>query len=397
MKPLSFIVLAVMLLTIQSVVCDEWTQEKNAINATSDARSGRFLSLFSVVRFANSFCYGSNGLNGTCLTSAECASYGGTAAGSCASGFGVCCTVCITTCGKVATLNNTYWGNPGYPSTYSTAGQCSISVQKTSDICQFRLDFVNFDIADPSTTADTTRTQCLLDIFTVSGQSNNVPGICGTNANQHMYLDMTPGNNQFTLNMLLTGTATSRSWKIRISQIPCGANYLAPEGCLQWFTTAVGTFSSFNYEYVTAVTPTQHLANQDYTICIRTNQGSCGICYQVCDSSTPDANKFRLSVAPTVTNAAVDVGCTTDWIQIPCAMNYQSTTALLTITPAADLACAGRICGGAFSAKSLATAPEPVYSYRKPFEVRFYTTSVDAADESIGFCLKYQQLSCTSG
>ena len=50
----------------------------------------------------------------------------------------MCFLVCITTCGKVATLNNTYWGNPGYPSTYSTAGQCSISVQKTSDICQFR-------------------------------------------------------------------------------------------------------------------------------------------------------------------------------------------------------------------------------------------------------------------
>ena len=40
-----------------------------------------------------------------------------------------------------------------------------------------------------------------------------------------VYLDMTPGTNQFTLNMLLTGTTTSRIWKIRISQIPCGANY----------------------------------------------------------------------------------------------------------------------------------------------------------------------------
>ena len=41
MKPLSFIVLAVMLLTIQSVVCDDLIQEKNAMNATTDARSGR--------------------------------------------------------------------------------------------------------------------------------------------------------------------------------------------------------------------------------------------------------------------------------------------------------------------------------------------------------------------
>jgi len=36
--------------------------------------------------------------------------------------------------------------------------------------------------------------------------------------------------------------------------------------------------------------------------------------------------------------------------------------------------------------------------YRKPFEVRVFTDSSDATtDISIGFCLKYQQLTCTSG
>ena len=40
-----------------------------------------------------------------------------------------------------------------------------------------------------------------------------------------VYMDMTPGSSQYTLNMLLTGTSTSRTWKIRISQIPCGATY----------------------------------------------------------------------------------------------------------------------------------------------------------------------------
>jgi hypothetical protein len=46
---------------------------------------------------------------------------------------------------------------------------------------------------------------------------------------------------------------------------------LAPDNCLQWFTSSVGTFSSFDYQF--AATPVvQHLANQDYTICIRANQ-----------------------------------------------------------------------------------------------------------------------------
>ena len=52
-----------------------------------------------------------------------------------------------------------------------------------------RLDFETFDIADPDATAGTptagTATQCLTDVFVVSGQTNNVPGICGYNQGQH--------------------------------------------------------------------------------------------------------------------------------------------------------------------------------------------------------------------
>jgi hypothetical protein len=60
------------------------------------------------------------------------------------------------------------------------------------------LDFVNFVVANPDETAGTatggTATQCLYDMFTVSGQANNVPGICGTNTNQHSKL-ISPGRN----------------------------------------------------------------------------------------------------------------------------------------------------------------------------------------------------------
>ena len=118
------------------------------------------ISLFTVVRFANSFCYGSNGYNGTWLTSAEGASVAGTTSGSCAGGFGVCCTskfsirsnwdrfvlnliklllVFVSTCGKTANRNNTYWLSPGYGNAYFTAGQCSIYVKKCdTNICQLR-------------------------------------------------------------------------------------------------------------------------------------------------------------------------------------------------------------------------------------------------------------------
>ena len=49
------------------------------------------MNLFSVVRFPNNVCAGGN-LNGTCYSAEECSSRGGVNGGSCAGGYGVCCT-----------------------------------------------------------------------------------------------------------------------------------------------------------------------------------------------------------------------------------------------------------------------------------------------------------------
>lgn len=50
------------------------------------------LSLFTIVSFKNEACVASGaGTNGTCYSSNECTKLGGTSAGTCASGFGVCC------------------------------------------------------------------------------------------------------------------------------------------------------------------------------------------------------------------------------------------------------------------------------------------------------------------
>jgi hypothetical protein len=49
------------------------------------------LSLFTIVSFKNAPCTSGTGNNGTCYSSSDCTRLGGTASGSCASGFGVCC------------------------------------------------------------------------------------------------------------------------------------------------------------------------------------------------------------------------------------------------------------------------------------------------------------------
>merc|ERR1712158_74090 len=95
--------------------------------ATNNTRNGRVFSLFSIVQFPNPRCTSSTSSTtyGTCLTSSECSTSGGTSDGNCAAGFGVCCIISTSTCS----------------STIST-GTCVFTVSKiSSDICQLRLDF----------------------------------------------------------------------------------------------------------------------------------------------------------------------------------------------------------------------------------------------------------------
>ena len=50
----------------------------------------KLVNIFSVVRFPNKVCAGDS-YNGTCYSSSECSTRGGSTSGTCAGGYGVCC------------------------------------------------------------------------------------------------------------------------------------------------------------------------------------------------------------------------------------------------------------------------------------------------------------------
>ena len=63
-----------------------------SVDEDEDAdRETKVLNMFSVVRFPNDGCTSSDNRNGTCYSTDECGNRGGSASGSCASGYGVCC------------------------------------------------------------------------------------------------------------------------------------------------------------------------------------------------------------------------------------------------------------------------------------------------------------------
>ncbi|KAI9559203.1 hypothetical protein GHT06_015992 [Daphnia sinensis] len=250
-------------------------------------------------------CVSPNDDAGICAPGSVCSLFGGRPTGSCSFGK-VCCINTINKCGGVVTLNNTYWQNPA---SINAPSSCSLTVrtdaklaeQSKKPICQIRLDFISFTIAQP------TAGNCI-DTFHIGEATTVAPTICGDNSGQHMYLDVpssavTPSNVQFMFTF--AADTASRSWNIKIALLPCGASYLAPVDCLQYFTAATGKVRSFNWLDV-ASTTTRQLNNQNYNICFRTELVSglkaTQMCLSVCSVRNGDA--FSITT-PTTTPAAV--------------------------------------------------------------------------------------------
>ncbi|XP_046637995.1 uncharacterized protein LOC124316225 isoform X2 [Daphnia pulicaria] len=256
-------------------------------------------------------CTSPSGDAGICAPGNICSLFGGRPSGSCVLGK-VCCINAITTCGGTVTLNNTYWQSPSTPVTAPSS--CALTVrmdtklveQLAKPICQIRLDFVSFTTAQPTAGTCT-------DTFTVSGTTSTVaPTICGENAGQHMYLDVpssaiTPSNVQLMFTFA-TGTTTTRGWNIKIAMLPCGASYLAPTDCLQYFSSAAGRVRSFNWQDVAGTAAPLQLNNQNYNICFRTElvSGSRAtqMCVTTCQVTNGDAF-FITTVPPGVADVAL--------------------------------------------------------------------------------------------
>ena len=64
--------------------------------------------MFNIVKFENGVCNGTDNKYGTCYTEDECEDKGGKASGSCAEGYGVCCTFTMG-CGDSKSENCTYF------------------------------------------------------------------------------------------------------------------------------------------------------------------------------------------------------------------------------------------------------------------------------------------------
>ncbi|TRY81100.1 hypothetical protein TCAL_13875 [Tigriopus californicus] len=129
-------------------------------------------------------------------------------------------------------------------------------------------------------------------------------------------------------------------------------------GCLQYHTGLTGRFTSFNF----APTNDNHLANQDYSICIRQEAGFCCIEYSLC----PDANSFSIDTNMMLMMAKVETECfSVDYITIEGGQGSCSGSAV----PSAGV---NRYCGDKLNPLTMEGENVPI----------------------CGVCLEYRQIPC---
>merc|ERR1739844_260202 len=357
------------LFTLVIVCVAEPNVEELLTTETAQTREGKVLPVFQVVKFPNDICAGAS-KNGTCYTAEECSSKGGTSDGSCASGFGVCCTFTLA-CGGSASENQTYLVQA---SVTTLTSPCKYTIcPVATNICRIRFDFTTMVLANAvtgSTVAATATTasslagpllgDCIDDQFSISGGTGRgSPTICGTNTGYHMIVDADRGGNTCHTALFNIGgtTSTSRSWNILITQYACGdTDNSGWPGCLQYYAATSSNIQNFGFPpTITAVTSAvTHLSNQHYDICIRRAKSYCYICYSPTiivsgiAIGTPIIAQisFGLSIGGIAASPSslISATCTQDWIEVPGA-----DTAVIAAISTAALTNGGRLCGRALS------------------------------------------------
>merc|ERR1711899_190351 len=383
------------LATLLLVVSVSSTTVEEAQLEDGQDREAKILPIFQVVKFPNDVCSGSS-RNGTCYTAEECSSKSGTNDGSCASGFGVCCTFALS-CGGSSSENQTYLVQS---SVTSLTSPCTYSICKcNTNICRIRFDFTTFVLASATagTTVSATNTaagsqignalgDCLTDQFSITSHGTfGTPVICGSNGGYHMIVDAPSECAQATFQ--IGGlTTTSRKWNIRVTQYACGDYDMSGwPGCLQYYTSTASTIQNFGFpsSATTTTSAATHLSNQKYDICIRRASGYCYICYSEWTTGTAVIAQpsFGLSISPNAASqSAVQTSCTSDYIVIP----YGNSAAIAAITaPATEDSFSHNYCGRFFSIAAAATAGVTVCTRRAPFTVGVNFDSNELTDDAV--------------
>ncbi|XP_071543595.1 uncharacterized protein [Panulirus ornatus] len=286
-------------------------------------------------------------------------------------------TLAHTSCFGSSSDPVSFFSNPFYPSENYDVGFCDFTVYHSDDICQLRLDFLDFELSQPDAEGG-----CVSDVFKVDGLHSRAPTICGSNTGQHMYVEVQPEAWQVIL-LVETMNNLPRKWKIQVTQIPCDSTDRAPNGCLQYYTSITGTVSSFNFKQSPPIpsTGTRQLQRMDYGICVGLETKHCALewtrnSYNGHFGFTVSGNVLLIDPVLIGTSSVSQTGhlCLNDYVIIPGGVDDMGVQA-------------DRYCGLGF--------PNKVYTTAAPFVLHVKTDDNEYEDSGKrGFSLDYRQTLC---
>lgn len=346
---------------------------------SAGAQNLNVFRLWSLMRYQNTACSGNKGEAGTCLFQDQCSARSGAVIGECASGYGKCCSFKFT-CGQVTNQNETVFVNPSYPSGENGTDTCQVTIEKQPKVCQLRIDFEEFTLAQPDING-----LCTTDSFMVrTTVGERLPILCGENSKQHIYIDMGRGSaNPVVLSVVSNGVNDVRKWKMRINMIPCNNLDMAPSGCLQYYRSPSATIRSFNYG-PKIQGRARYLSNLRYTACIRVEENFCANKWETGDS--PNSFSFGAPFRNMDSaNSSEPIGGTGGYCSQDDFIGIDQGSAD-GVGPGED-----RFCGNRLLENNV------IISRSKPFQLKVHSNSdqvLNAANSQQGFALRYVQLPC---
>jgi len=270
---------------------------------------------------------------GVCESTVRCLAEKGKSVGYCTNCAG-CSTCCQYTNGCQSQTDKviSYFESDGYPDTRRHETHCQLTINTLDDVTQIRLDFLDFELPDPQEgeCRDTDHMEIVNNLHPVGVLGQGQSRFCGLNTGQHLYMEADP-DQLIILRVITSGVApvpltryiasdpnvpslasdTAYRWRIKVTQIMGDSKSVfmqsvkAPTGCRQYFTSNKGALVSFNFDG-----RSQFLNNQDYAICIRNPDRTCGITFVALTFGLPATVHCRSGEEDVDTNGKLC--CTSD-------------------------------------------------------------------------------------
>ncbi|XP_053672181.1 uncharacterized protein LOC128722536 [Anopheles nili] len=278
-------------------------------------------------------------------------------------------------------------------------------------VCQLRLDFNSFSLAQP--TLDP-YPRCINDVLSIENLNFD---LCGENTGQHVYVPFNPTNADRTLT--ITFRIANRNhipnlrnphWSVRVQQLECptGAaaaskdtfrqesafdqpellplvartfhndiGMLAPTGCLQYFPDTTGTVESFNLG--TGEGP--YLGGLSYAVCFHRPRTAQALRLR------PSVFEMAYVLEPVAGNVAVDELCYSSVASMERSEDHLLVPNAMARLPSLPVLRSSRFCGHSLvSGEVEVTAPGPFVMYFNSDQL------FDPFRRETGFRMQYQIL-----